>query len=945
MPVVRSLRGGRSPFSPAKISATISKAYHAIYQGNTVRHRKAIQEHTQRVIDVLRATLGKGQHSEWPRDAIARAIEADLREYAPTAVHGMYLHEHPEQVPLNPEEWDRVEPMPRPAEVAIAPDDPVWTVLWPKAEATVEAVTATPLDDLGREVFPKSSGKVARHRPTPVRQSLWLAFWEHLAEACAAPMDVTHLIEVARKDRQQHAMSPEGWWRYWQNLFDQAMLTEPRLIHLLAAARRRQVTADVLGVSWLAGTPLSAEKVEWLEGEDATTRYRAMWVRHMLELNRQKKLRPGFTSRFRLKEVANLLVMERDALLDWRGWECLETAGALWPIPAGAWPQMNPGAHEFPQWAFLRLAMEAAMDETDIPGWTQRFYDALSLRQVVTVDALREAGKPDPVFLEDQTGRVGDDFEAIYDAIHLAAVATKWNGTVSLDWRQVRARGASIAGRRTSQGVISFWRSLDQGLAAQGRQGTDRPVTVALPLWHREALDLLDLRETQAPRLQPTLLLPDLFFERLAQQGKWHLFDPAVFPEVRANTEAGYLEAEAQMAARRKLYPHAVAEITAERLWKRLVKAMAKGSPFLVFEGSQLAAAPFPQTAPPNVGLEGVGALPLPMKAEALTSTHWISGAINLAQTVDAEGQPQAEAIQVAAKVALRLLDNLTLRIEGGTPSPMRSVCLGPIGYYEAIELASAHVQHDQALIGAWVARLAEVWHTVVQNANKELSQERGRAPGWSVPDARPVGPRAFRQRLSEARKGQLPGLTRSPEEDKVVPVRYDERHDGMGGRFAVCSVWAPFENAARLAGTTPGGIGTLYPLERVLDAAGQVRLVPTPFLLHHIQQDPRHLAQWSQVMQHPDHPHRWPDSISRLSHPNREAWEDRLRHAALIRPWLEQGISLTLPVGLPEPLVNQLVQRAWWLGLNSIRFANPLSDPGSLILPEDGMDNWGDDP
>jgi hypothetical protein len=500
MPVVRSLRGGRSPFSPAKISSTISKAYQAIYQGNTVRYRKAIQEHTQRVIEGLRLTLGKGQHAEWSREAIATAIEAELRDHAPTAVHGIYLHEHPEATPLRPEEWDRVEPMPRPEEIPPSlSDDPVWTILWPKEEVTPEVLLPTALHDLGREVLPKSTGKPTRHRTPPVRRSLWLAFWEQLANTCAEPLDVTFLMEVVRRDRQQHAMTTEGWWRHWQGLFDQALQAEPRLIHLLAAARRRRVIADVLGVSWLAGTPLSSEAVTWLEGEEGQQRYRALWVRHMLELNRQKKLRAGLISRFRLKELAQLLIMERDAAIDWRGWECLETAGALWPIPAAAWESFNEGAHEFPQWAFLRLAMDAAADETDPDSWVQRFYEALSLRQVVTVDAVREAGKPEPDFLEDQTGRVGDDFEAIYDAIHLAAVATKWNGTVALDWRQVRAKGASIANRRTSQGVISFWRSLDQGLAAQGRQGIDRPVTVALPLWHREALDLLDLRDTQAP--------------------------------------------------------------------------------------------------------------------------------------------------------------------------------------------------------------------------------------------------------------------------------------------------------------------------------------------------------------------------------------------------------------------------------------------------------------
>lgn len=941
MPHVRSLRGGRSPFSPAKVSSTISDAYLQIHRGNTVRYRKQIQEHTQRVIETLEQALGKGQKTEWPRDAISRAIEVELRTHGPTAVYEMYLVDHPLPVAVQPQDWDHVDPMPRPGEpVAADASDPVWSVLWPKVAPVSVTVEPTALHALGSEVSPSPVGKPVRLRLPPVRRSVWFDFWKHLADSCDATMDVSFLLDVASQDVRQHAMSPEGWWRHWQTLFDAALQEDPRLIHLMAAARHRKWMTQALGASWLAGTPLSPEKVTLLQGDEGQRRYRALWVRHMLELNKQKLIRSTIVSRYTLKELAKELDMTRDAAIDWRGMECLENAGALWPIPEGAWTGLDPSAHEFPQWAFMRLAMEAAVQEDDPTAWAIRFYQALSQRQVVMVDALREAGQQEPQFLEDQTGRVGDDFKAIHDAIHLAAVATKWNGTVALDWRQVRARGASIAGRRTSQGVVGFWRSLDMALAAQGRMGDDRPVTVALPLWHREALDLLDLRENHAPRLQPTLLIPDLFFERLAQHGKWHLFDPAVFPEVRDGTEAGYLAAEAAMDSRRKRYPHGVAEITAERLWRRLIRAMVHGSPFLVFEGSQLAASPFPKTAPPNVGLDGVGALPLPMKAESLTSTHWASAAVNLAQTVNDEGQPQIDAIQEAVVVALRLLDNLTMRVEGKTPSPMRSVCLGAIGYYEAIEKASAHVQHDSSLVGAWVARLAEVWHTVVQRANRDLARERGRAPGWSVPDARPVGPGAFRERLLTARKGQLPGLARSMEEEAVAPANYDPRHNAQGGRFVVCSVWAPFENAARLAGTTPGGIGTLYPIERVVDEDGRLRLVPTPFLLHHVNRNPERLENWSQVMREPEQPQRWPEAIARLSHPDREAWEDRLRHAALIRPWLEQGVSLTLPIHLPEALLHQLIQRAWWLGLNSVRFASLLSGQN----PPPGMDNQEDD-
>jgi hypothetical protein len=213
------------------------------------------------------------------------------------------------------------------------------------------------------------------------------------------------------------------------------------------------------------------------------------------------------------------------------------------------------------------------------------------------------------------------------------------------------------------------------------------------------------------------------------------------------------------------------------------------------------------------------------------------------------------------------------------------------------------------------------------------------------LPDAQPLGPGPFRDRLRQARKGQLPGIALSPvAEQALQSVAHEGVQDSFGGRFAVVSVWAPFDQAARLAGTTPGGIGTLYPVERVLDGDGRERVLPTPFLLHHLERHPDRLTEYARVLQHPERPRRWPVELARLSHPDREAWEERLQHAALIRPWVEQGISLTLPLGLPEALLHQLVLRAWWLGLNAIRFAAPMRAAGegaALVLPDaaDGMD------
>lgn len=943
MPVVKSPRGGRSPYAQAKVSAAISAAYQLVYGRQISRYRKHIQEHTQRISATLKETLGDGARTEWSRAAILDAIHTELRDQASAAVYETFSQDHPlpSRGVQGEVEWDRMEPRPDPEELE-AYSDPVWTVLGVKPISAAEVVREeNSLDSLGIAVTRLAKIKPKRVRTPSVRRSAWIAFWTRLASEEGCDMDVSFLVERARGYTDQRSLTPEGWWDFWCDLLYRSFQDDPRLVNLLRAIRYRKQLTALTGVSWLANSEVSPEHTALLT-DQAPSLLKKMWLAHLRLLGRSGRLRPSLLKAADTTALAAVLEFTRDHAIDWRGLEALDMAQALWKVEPNAFvglhlPTPLPGAVELPQWAFMRLAMEASHAEADPTAWAIRFYNALSLRQIVIIDALREAGKPNPTFLDDHTIRVGDSYRAILLATNTSALATQWTGTVAMDWRQVRSVGSPIAaGRRPSYGVTAFWEGVDRNLLAQGRQGDDRPVTVSLPLWHREAMALLTLRETLTPRLQPTLLIPDLFFERLRERGTWYFLDPNIFPEVRDGTEEGYKKAEAALATRRRQHPYAVQQMSAEQVWKQILQATSKGSPYIVFEGSIQAAAPFPLQAPSSVGLDGVGALPLPLKIEGLASSRWASGAVNMAQALGEDGQPAPAKIQEGITVLLRLLDNLTLLAEGGKPAPYRAVCIGPVGYYEAINQASAHMKNDPELVSEWVVRMAQVWQTLMNQANRDLARERGPAQAWLQEGAEPMGPGSFRRRLKKLRKGQLAGIAVSSETERLMHEGDDESPQAIiPGRFTVCSVWAPFENAARLAGTTPGGIGTLYPVDRVLDQKGHYHHLPTPFLLHHLAQQPHRLERYGAVMAHPEDPSQWPKVLAELSNPDRQAWEQRLQHAALIRPWIEQGVSVTLPVGLPTDMLQQLLPRAWWLGLSTIRFASPLQAASGMDKPE----------
>ena len=947
MAFVRSPRGAKSRFSVARISNRISRAYVDALGARAADHRRSIQGHAKAVTAFLRSRLGDGDGVEWARTAIRSAIEEELRAKAPTAVHESYLEsqkperDREEAARLRAEQWSRFEAMGLPNPDRI---DPVWSIAEDPVPPVAGGGSSRPLENLGtlarasKSSSIKTSPQAARE---PVRRSDWLAFWQGLATRVDPNLDFDVLEkQVLRMAPNLRHLDPSGWWVFWQEQLDVAMRTDPRMVGLLRAAQERRDRARVVGRHWLAGSGLESQGRPLGLGFDPAgdTLYRDLWEEYALTWLRDETMSSALR-RFDIRRLADRLRPERDALIDWRGAHWLSTAECLWNLDRGPWQaaagaQHLPDAQELPQWAWMRTAMALAADENDPMEQALTFYEAFSTLSVVPSETmLREAGKRVPRYLEDEAGVVGDRFESIHQAIHRAAIGTKWTGTMALDWRQVRAQGATIAGRRLSQGPVGFMRSIHSSLAAQGREGDDRPVTVTLPLWHRDVESFWGDDRAGLGRLQCVVSIPDLFFQRLQDGGDWTLMDPACFPELGEGDAVSYAAAEARWRAAPKgsALAGAARRIAADRLWRRLTQAMRQGNPFVTFEGSDRAFAPFPTTAPPIGGIDGVGAIPVPRNSDA-PFVAWPAAAVDLSRTLGPEGNPDPERMRVTAAVALRVLDNAISLSDLPEDSPTRyyrPVCLGAVGFFEAVNRSSAHSQNDPELTTAWVSGLAEAWAAVVLLADQGLRQERGAAPAWGdAPDGRPFDPLSAMGRLREARGGSLGHKPRPRQEWSAHKFR-------EGHRCSVRTVWAPFQGAARIAGVTPGGMGTLRPVERLVDEQGLTRWSPTPLLLQLVEQRPEELDVLREVMRHPTEPSHWPAFLVQLVHPSPEGWERRLLHAANIRPWIDQGVSLTLPAGMDPDAVRTLVRRAWWLGLSNVRFEGLPSDPSLPVRME----------
>lgn len=918
MPKVRNLRGARSRFSPARIMATITRAYNQAFGAKTPVWRADIQTHAARVIAAMGKAHGEHEDADWPRNAIAKAIETELRERAPTDVHEAYLDQHPERKPRGPAAWSRFEAQASPQS---GTGDPAWLVARAKRIQEADPAAAGAMDTLGQVA---RRGAVARkpavNKPGAVLRSDWLAFWRELAAQAGHPLDMEAFERVVMAlPAEQKILDAEQWWRWWQDVLAKSVEEDIRLVWLWRVAFGRHEMARLAGQSWLDGSNLPgfAGTTFLLDvNNKGQALYRRLWTEHMRKWCANGDGDPRL-QQYDLDAMSLKMVPTRDALIDLAGWMQLAGSDCLWGIQARVWTTIDGMPHddarEPPQWAWMRLAMALSADEGDPVVMAGRLYDTMSRLEVIPSESmLREGGRASARLLEDQAAIVHDDFGDIQDKIHLAAVATKWTGTVALDWADVRAQGSPIAGRRISQGVIGFLRTIHMALAAQGREGADRPVTVSLPIWHRDVEAFMDLQLREADRLQIVVRIPDLFFQRLREGGDWHLLDPGVFEGLSGDFEKAYLEAETQMRSQLRQWPSCAKTISAERLWTRLTRAMSQGSPFLALEGPAKASEDFPGTRLAS-GVDGVGAFPV-MSRKVQERARWPSAAVNLAKCLDDNGSPDPDKIAMAGALALRLLDNAIAIDEsahGQNIGPFRPACLGLVGYYEAIEQASDTASDDPALIDAWVSRLAENWAAIVLRADAQLASERGAAAAYLEGTAQPFDPIARHRKLAAARGGSQ-GVALKPS--------LDWGRASTGHRFGSRTLWAPFQGLARIAGATPGGLGTLRVADTVRDEHGQLLRLPSRFLLTLAKRYPEDRDEFRQTFIHAD-PERWNRRVRDLVAPDAAGWEVRLRHAALIAPWLDQGVSLTLPTGIDRQSLGLLAQKAWWLGLSNIRF------------------------
>lgn len=194
------------------------------------------------------------------------------------------------------------------------------------------------------------------------------------------------------------------------------------------------------------------------------------------------------------------------------------------------------GKYELNQHMHMVNAMRFGQNEP--PESRIRFvkdvYNALSLRKISLatpfLSNLRKGGNVASCFII----AVEDDIDSIFDNIKRVALISKNGGGLGIFLGFLRAKGSDVNGYSNAAGTVVQWiKILNDTLVAVNQGGKRAGAgTVALPIWHNDILDFLDMQtehgdlRMKAYDVFPQVCVPDIFMERDRNKGRWVTFCP-----------------------------------------------------------------------------------------------------------------------------------------------------------------------------------------------------------------------------------------------------------------------------------------------------------------------------------------------------------------------------------------------------------------------------------
>lgn len=683
--------------------------------------------------------------------------------------------------------------------------------------------------------------------------------------------------------------------------------TNPRFSKVAARGLLRGIYEEALG--------------ERVTLEEAGSRYPTAFAAYVETAMTRELLAPSL-QRFDLARLGAALRPERDLGFDYLGLQTLYDRYLV---------HDRDRRIELPQMFWMRVAMGLALNEDDRDDRAIEFYELISnFDYCPSTPTLFNSGTRYPQLSSCYLTTIPDDLDGIFSGIRDNALLSKWSGGIGNDWTNVRALGSRIKGTNgQSQGIVPFLKVANDTAVAVNQGGKRKGAVCAyLECWHLDIDEFLDLRKNTGDDRRRThdmntaLWVPDLFMQRVRDDGEWTLFSPSDVPDLHDTYGRSFAERYVayEAAAERGELPLA-RRIRATDLWRRMLTALFEtGHPWITFKDPANVRSPQDHAGVvhnSNLCTE----ITLNTNAEEVAVCNL--GSVNLARHTGPEGL-DLEKLERTVRVAMRMLDNVIDLNYYPIPQAEtanrrhRPVGLGIMGFQDA--LWTQGIAYDSAAAVAFADRSMEAVSYFALLASSELAAERGPYPSYRGSKwdrgALPIDTID----LLAAERGEEIEVSRDASLD-WTPVRASIERNGM--RNSNCLAIAPTATIANITGVTQS-IEPLYTNLYVKSNLSGEFTVVNETLVTELEA----LGLWDvelrDELKYRDGSVR---EIARIPDATKARFPTAfeidvtwlIRCAAVRQKWIDQSQSLNLYIGEPNGRkISDAYQLAWRTGLKT---------------------------
>jgi len=228
-------------------------------------------------------------------------------------------------------------------------------------------------------------------------------------------------------------------------------------------------------------------------------------------------------------KLNDVIDYNRDFLIDYFGFKTLEKSYLM---------KINNKVTERPQDLFMRVSV--GIHHNDIKEAIETYNYMSNKYFTHATPTLFNSGTSRPQLSSCFLLSMKDDsIDGIFSTLKDCALISKWAGGIGLHAHNIRSKNSKIKGTNgISNGLVPMLRVFNNTARYVDQGGGKRNGSIAIYLepWHKDINDFLLLRknhgneEDRARDLFYALWIPDLFMERVKENGKWTLFCPNEAP-------------------------------------------------------------------------------------------------------------------------------------------------------------------------------------------------------------------------------------------------------------------------------------------------------------------------------------------------------------------------------------------------------------------------------